>query len=108
MSTAKQDVTFLLNKLPDNCSVEDINTTCTSSTKFAGGSKMPASTARYRKKKLRLALANGSQSKLVAVASKCRIAYRIQEDEVIVAAVIHGRRNLQWLFGKDKAAYIPS
>ncbi len=24
MSTAKQDVTFLLNKLPDNCSVEDI------------------------------------------------------------------------------------
>ncbi len=24
MSTAKQDVAFLLNKLPDNCSVEDI------------------------------------------------------------------------------------
>jgi hypothetical protein len=24
MSTAKQDVEFLLNKLPDNCSVEDI------------------------------------------------------------------------------------
>jgi hypothetical protein len=24
MSTAKQDVEFLLNKVPDNCSVEDI------------------------------------------------------------------------------------
>lgn len=29
------------------------------------------------------------------IAYSYRIIYRIQEDEVIVAAVIHGRRNLQ-------------
>ncbi len=29
------------------------------------------------------------------IAYSCRIIYRIQEVEVIIAAVIHGRRNLQ-------------
>lgn len=150
MGNAKQQVESLLHKLPDNCSLEDIQYPFMSSTRFGGEWMTPASRGRSRRKTQRSGCANGSASSLVAacpcgrrvyclvhrlgfpsyanavvrrivaltqtlsefplsgrkvpefdddsvresIAYRYRIMYLVQPTEVLVAAVIHGKRML--------------
>ena len=64
MSNVKRQVQEILKRLPEDCSVEDVQYTCTSLKKFVAGSSRRRAGSLSRKARPRSGLKNGSSSSL--------------------------------------------